>query len=119
MTTSSNSDQRRPSQESVDVSILREVARSSLVHALNSVSLLLQTATSAMWPLTLTVYEVNGAKTLVLDPSLAGPLSLVTEVSLLQVHVGYSSLFSRVLMAGDSNTGSIRCSGWNQGLSPR
>jgi hypothetical protein len=38
MTTSSNSDQRRPSQESVDVSILREVARTSLVHALNSVS---------------------------------------------------------------------------------
>jgi hypothetical protein len=33
----------------------------------------------------LTVYKVNGAKTLVLDPSLAGPLSLVTEVSLLQV----------------------------------
>jgi vacuolar protein sorting-associated protein 33A len=117
MTTSSNSDQRRPSQESVDVSILREVARSSLVHALNSVSVLLLTSTSGIWPLT--VYEVNGAKTLVLDPSLAGPLSLVTEVSLLQVHIGYSSLFSRMLMAGDSNMGSIRCSGWNQGLSPR
>ena len=29
--------------------------------------------------------QVNGAKTLVLDPSLAGPLGLVTEVSLLKV----------------------------------
>ncbi|KAI0308101.1 Sec1-like protein [Multifurca ochricompacta] len=74
MTTSSSSSgphQRRPSVETVDVSILREVARSSLVHALNS---------------------VNGAKTLVLDPSLAGPLSLVTEVSLLQQH-GVDKMF--------------------------
>ncbi|KAF8482065.1 Sec1-like protein [Russula ochroleuca] len=70
MTTSTppNSDQRR---ETVDVSILREIARNSLVHALNS---------------------VNGAKTLVLDPSLAGPLSLVTEVSLLQQH-GIDKMF--------------------------
>jgi hypothetical protein len=30
---------------------------------------------------------VNGAKTLVLDPSLAGPLGLVTEVSLLKVRI--------------------------------
>lgn len=30
---------------------------------------------------------MNGAKTLVLDPSLAGPLSLVTEVALLKVRV--------------------------------
>lgn len=72
MTTSTpNSDQRRPARETVDVSILREIARNSLVHALNS---------------------VNGAKTLVLDPSLAGPLSLVTEVSLLQQH-GIDKMF--------------------------
>ena len=39
MTTSTpNSDQRRPARETVDVSILREIARNSLVHALNSVS---------------------------------------------------------------------------------
>ncbi|KAH9178834.1 Sec1-like protein [Lactarius sanguifluus] len=67
----SNSDQLRSSKETADVSILREVARNSLVHALNS---------------------VNGAKTLVLDPSLAGPLSLVTEVSLLQQH-GVDKMF--------------------------
>ncbi|KAI9444915.1 Sec1-like protein [Lactarius indigo] len=67
----SNSDQPRTSKETADVSILREVARNSLVHALNS---------------------VNGAKTLVLDPSLAGPLSLVTEVSLLQQH-GVDKMF--------------------------
>ncbi|KAI9454833.1 Sec1-like protein [Russula earlei] len=60
-----------PARETVDVSILREIARNSLVHALNS---------------------VNGAKTLVLDPSLAGPLSLVTEVSLLQQH-GVDKMF--------------------------
>ncbi|KAH9997774.1 Sec1-like protein [Russula compacta] len=74
MTTSStpsSSDQRRPAKETVDVSILREIARNSLIHALNS---------------------VNGAKTLVLDPSLAGPLSLVTEVSLLQQH-GVDKMF--------------------------
>jgi hypothetical protein len=32
--------------------------------------------------------QVNGAKTLVLDASLAGPLGLVTEVSLLKVRLG-------------------------------
>src|SRR6266851_1718775 len=37
--TSPTSDQRRPAKESIDVSILREIARNSLVHALNSVSL--------------------------------------------------------------------------------
>lgn len=35
----SNSDQPRSSKEVADVSILREVARNSLVHALNSVRL--------------------------------------------------------------------------------
>jgi vacuolar protein sorting-associated protein 33A len=114
MTTSSNSDQRRPSQGSVDVSILREVARTSLVHALNSVRSF-QNATFRAW--LLIVCKVNGAKTLVLDPSLAGPLSLVTEVSLLQVHISYSHFFLMELMVGDSNMGSIRCFGWNQGPS--
>ena len=48
----------------VDTLLLKELAKQSLVDALNS---------------------VNGAKTLVLDPSIAGPLGLVTEVSLLKV----------------------------------
>ncbi|EMD42298.1 hypothetical protein CERSUDRAFT_102649 [Gelatoporia subvermispora B] len=55
----------------LDVSQLKEVARKGLVDALNS---------------------VNGAKTLVLDPSLAGPLGLVTEVALLKHH-GVDKMF--------------------------
>ncbi|KAF9514282.1 hypothetical protein BS47DRAFT_1376541 [Hydnum rufescens UP504] len=55
----------------VDVSMLKVLAQRGLVDALNS---------------------VNGAKTLVLDPSLAGPLSLVTEVSLLKHH-GVDKMF--------------------------
>ncbi|KAI0347981.1 Sec1-like protein [Trametopsis cervina] len=55
----------------LDVSILKEVARKALVDALNS---------------------VNGAKTLVLDSSLAGPLGLVTEVALLKHH-GVDKMF--------------------------
>ncbi|CCM03649.1 uncharacterized protein FIBRA_05793 [Fibroporia radiculosa] len=56
---------------SLDVSVLRELAKKGLVDALNS---------------------VNGAKTLVLDPTLAGPLGLVTEVSLLKHH-GVDKMF--------------------------
>jgi len=48
----------------LDINILKEVAKKDLVDSLNS---------------------INGAKTLVLDASLAGPLGLVTEVSLLKV----------------------------------
>ncbi|KZV65574.1 Sec1-like protein [Peniophora sp. CONT] len=55
----------------LDVSALKDIARDSLVLALNSVA---------------------GAKTLVLDPSLAGPLSLVAEISLLQQH-GVDKMF--------------------------
>ncbi|KAH9932009.1 Sec1-like protein [Epithele typhae] len=55
----------------LDVSALRELGRKALVDALNS---------------------VNGAKTLVLDPTLAGPLGLVTEVSLLKHH-GVDKMF--------------------------
>ncbi|KAG8997603.1 hypothetical protein FRB94_003312 [Tulasnella sp. JGI-2019a] len=49
----------------VDVNMLRELGKRALVDVLNS---------------------VNGAKTLVLDSSLAGPLGLVTEVSLYKQH---------------------------------
>jgi hypothetical protein len=66
----------------------------------------------------LTVYKVNGAKTLVLDPSLAGPLSLVTEVSLLQVCSLLSSVVPQ-LIATHSNMGLIKCFGWNLGHSPQ
>ncbi|KAJ6623145.1 Sec1-like protein [Mycena sp. CBHHK59/15] len=55
----------------LDVSLLKEIGRKALVDALNS---------------------VNGAKTLVLDASLAGPLGLVIEVSLLKHH-GVDKMF--------------------------
>ncbi|KAI0803180.1 Sec1-like protein [Irpex lacteus] len=64
----------RPQEEDealLDVSILKEIARKALIDALNS---------------------VNGAKTLVLDSSLAGPLGLVTEVALLKHH-GVDKMF--------------------------
>lgn len=119
MTTSAStlpsSDQRRPAKETVDVSILREIARNSLVHALNSVS-------PFPFPfcvvLSFTISKVNGAKTLVLDPSLAGPLSLVTEVSLLQVISAALTSFDGAYN-GHSNMASIRCSGSNPVPSPQ
>ncbi|KDR85656.1 hypothetical protein GALMADRAFT_218752 [Galerina marginata CBS 339.88] len=55
----------------LEVNVLKEIAKKDLVDALNS---------------------VNGAKTLVLDASLAGPLGLVTEVSLLKHH-GVDKMF--------------------------
>ena len=70
----------------LDVSLLRELARSSLVHALISVRLIysFQLGRSSVH---FARVKVNGAKTLVLDPTLAGPLSLVTDVTLLQVRI--------------------------------
>ncbi|KAH6916679.1 ATP binding protein [Coprinopsis sp. MPI-PUGE-AT-0042] len=55
----------------LDVNLLKEIAKKDLVNALNA---------------------VNGAKTLALDSSLAGPLGLVTEVSLLKQH-GVDKMF--------------------------
>ncbi|KAG8742542.1 hypothetical protein FRC10_001309 [Ceratobasidium sp. 414] len=55
----------------VDVGVLKELAKKGLVDALNS---------------------VNGAKTLVLDPTLAGPLGLVAEVSVMKQH-GVDKMF--------------------------
>ncbi|KAF9650341.1 Sec1-like protein [Thelephora ganbajun] len=54
-----------------DVSVLKEIGRKALIDSLNS---------------------VNGAKTLVLDNSIAGPLGLVTDVSLLKYH-GVDKMF--------------------------
>ena len=72
---STSSDTAKPNTEpepALDISVLKEQARKGLVDALNS---------------------VNGAKTLVLDPTLAGPLSLVTEVALLKVWIDSALLF--------------------------
>ncbi|KAF5332764.1 hypothetical protein D9611_005090 [Ephemerocybe angulata] len=54
-----------------DTNLLKEIAKKDLVNSLNA---------------------VNGAKTLVLDTALAGPLGLVTEVSLLKQH-GVDKMF--------------------------
>lgn len=65
----------------VDVNALKEIAKKDLVDALNSVGSVLNSRWFELIPHT----QVNGAKTLVLDATLAGPLGLVTEVSLLKV----------------------------------
>ncbi|EGO31072.1 hypothetical protein SERLADRAFT_359168, partial [Serpula lacrymans var. lacrymans S7.9] len=59
------SGQEREDENSLDVELLKEIGKKALVDALNS---------------------VNGAKTLVLDNTLAGSLGLVTDVSLLKHH---------------------------------
>ncbi|KAK7063771.1 Sec1-like protein [Favolaschia claudopus] len=74
MATSSTSNNAPPTpteEPLLDVNLLKEIGKKALVDALNS---------------------VNGAKTLVLDASLAGPLGLVIEVSLLKHH-GVDKMF--------------------------
>ncbi|KAG2155689.1 Sec1-like protein [Suillus clintonianus] len=61
----------RDNEPRLDVELLKETARKALIDTLNA---------------------VNGAKTLVLDPTLAGPLGLVTEVALLKHH-GVDKMF--------------------------
>ncbi|TFK41895.1 Sec1-like protein [Crucibulum laeve] len=69
--TSDDQTTTREGDAAINVSHLKDIAKKDLVDALNS---------------------VNGAKTLVLDASLAGPLGLVTEVSLLKHH-GVDKMF--------------------------
>ncbi|KAF7302938.1 hypothetical protein MKEN_01256300 [Mycena kentingensis (nom. inval.)] len=78
MATPTTSDEPAPAQPQpdadeplLDVNLLKEIGQKALVDALNS---------------------VNGAKTLVLDASLAGPLGLVIEVALLKHH-GVDKMF--------------------------
>ena len=71
-----------------DVSVLKEIGRKALIDSLNSVrfgwmSRLRKDGRGADFKKFLS--KVNGAKTLVLDNSIAGPLGLVTDVSLLKV----------------------------------
>ncbi|KAG0707596.1 Sec1-like protein [Suillus ampliporus] len=61
----------RDNEPRLDVEVLKETARKALIDTLNA---------------------VNGAKTLVLDPTLAGPLGLITEVALLKHH-GVDKMF--------------------------
>ncbi len=75
------------SEASLDVSVLRELARKGLIDALNSVRLCEPCRCRLGNDVSI---QVNGAKTLVLDPTLAGPLGLVTEVALLKVRTRQS-----------------------------
>ncbi|KAF8433522.1 ATP binding protein [Boletus edulis BED1] len=76
----STSGVERDDEQTLDVQVLKDAAKKALVNALNSASF--------SSPLNL----VNGAKTLVLDSTLAGPLGLVTEVALLKNH-GVDKMF--------------------------
>lgn len=73
----------------IDLSLLRELGKNTLINALNSVSgfdnFNLEFFTNYRT-------QVNGSKTLVLDPTIAGPLGLLTEVSLLKVSSSFSTL---------------------------
>ncbi|WVQ79288.1 hypothetical protein IAT38_001384 [Cryptococcus sp. DSM 104549] len=60
-----------PTEKLPEVGILKELAKSALVESLN---------------------DIQGAKTLILDPALAGPLGLVTEVALLK-HQAVDKMF--------------------------
>jgi len=85
MTTASTSDAQASGQTHndeaiLDVNLLKELGKKALIDALNSVRKYHQPILSVLIAL-----QVNGAKTLVLDSSLAGPLGLITEVALLKV----------------------------------
>ncbi|KAF8559936.1 Sec1-like protein [Imleria badia] len=77
----STSGVERDNEQSLDVQVLKDAAKRALVNALNSAGFLISRA-----------LLVNGAKTLVLDATLAGPLGLVTEVALLKNH-GVDKMF--------------------------
>ncbi|CAD6566491.1 MAG: hypothetical protein TREMPRED_002655 [Tremellales sp. Tagirdzhanova-0007] len=61
----------QPVEKGLEVGLLKELARSSLIESLN---------------------DIQGAKTLILDPTLAGPLGLITEVALLK-HQAVDKMF--------------------------
>ncbi len=112
----SNSDQPRSSKETADVSILREVARNSLVHALNSVS----RPFNDVWYAP--VNRLQGERS---ENSRARPFSGWTT-QLGNRGVFASSIYQPLpififsqLIATHSNMGLIRCSGWNLDHSPQ
>lgn len=70
-------------EASLDVNLLKELGKKALIDALNSVRKYSCCQSNSLDRIP---FQVNGAKTLVLDYSLAGPLGLVTEVALLKVH---------------------------------
>ncbi|WWC92946.1 uncharacterized protein L201_007909 [Kwoniella dendrophila CBS 6074] len=60
-----------PTEKGLEITVLKELAKTALVESLN---------------------DIQGAKTLILEPALAGPLGLVTEVALLK-HQAVDKMF--------------------------
>ncbi|KAK4687121.1 vacuolar protein sorting-associated protein 33A, partial [Tremellales sp. Uapishka_1] len=67
----SDSTAAQPVEKGLDVGLLKELAKSALVESLN---------------------EIQGTKTLIIDPALAGPVGLITEVALLK-HQAVDKIF--------------------------
>ncbi|ORY34875.1 putative ATP binding protein [Naematelia encephala] len=67
----SESTAAQPVEKGLEVGVLKELAREALIESLN---------------------DIQGAKTLILDPALAGPLGLITEITLLK-HQAVDKLF--------------------------
>jgi hypothetical protein len=80
----------QPVQKGLDVGVLKELAKTALVERLNDVgeAVLLHLPRPEMQLERAHETQIQGAKTLILDPTLAGPLGLVTEVALLKVSHG-------------------------------
>ena len=107
------STQTQDDETSLDISLLKEISKKNLIEALNSVS----TTLFSVRPLT--PLQVNGAKTLVLDPSLAGPLGLITEVALLKVCMVTQTFSGTDFEVIHSTMESTRCSGSNLAPCPQ
>lgn len=82
-----------PVEKGLDVSVLKELAKSALVESLNDVSF----TCSVPSPCGRRglIIQIQGAKTLILDPGLAGPLGLITDIALLKVYLLHSLRMTR------------------------
>jgi hypothetical protein len=74
----------------IDTNALKELAKRTLTDALNSVRGYMASNTTSSFSYYI---QISGSKTLVLDPSLVGPLGLVIEVAALKVR--HSDFHSR------------------------
>ena len=70
----------KPVERGLDVGILAELAKSALIESLSAVRFIPPEHCFVG-----SSYQIQGAKTLVLDKSLSGPLGSVTEISLFKV----------------------------------
>jgi len=94
-----------PVDKGLDTGLLKELSRQALIEILNDVCFIKSTATVT----TVLKIQIQGAKTLILDPALAGPLGLITEVALLKVCI--RRLIVPCRADGESIKPSKRCFG--------